>query len=207
MPAREPMVTPIAISDLRPTQMTVGFREVAEKRKLWRERASGKGAKFLGSHMIPVIAGPKDRLYVTDHHHLSRALQDEGVRDVLVDVVADLSKVDKESFWIVMDCRGWCHPYDSDGIRRTFDDIPPSIADLKDDPYRSLAGELRRTGGYAKDITPFSEFIWADFLRRNIKKKAIEKDFNDALATALKLAKSEDAGYLPGWCGAVATVG
>ena len=51
---------------------------------------------------------------------------------------------------------------------------------LVDDPFRSLAGELRRTGGYAKDITPFSEFLWADFLRRRIKRKAVEKDFNAA---------------------------
>src|SRR5436305_4773273 len=30
-----------------------------------------------------------------------------------------------------------------------------------DDPYRSLAGEVRRAGGYAKEATPFSEFLWA----------------------------------------------
>ena len=40
------------------------------------------------------------------------------------------------------------------------------MKDLVDDPFRSLAGELRRVGGYAKDTTPFSEFLWADFLRR-----------------------------------------
>jgi hypothetical protein len=33
MSAREPIVTPVPITDLRPTQMTVGLREVAEKRR------------------------------------------------------------------------------------------------------------------------------------------------------------------------------
>jgi len=56
-------------------------------------------------------------------------------------------------------------------------------------------------GGYSKDMTPFSEFLWADFLRGRIRRKAIEKDFDTALAKALKLAKSQDAAYLPGWCG------
>jgi hypothetical protein len=28
---------------------------------------------------------------------------------------------------------------------------------LQDDPFRSLAGELRRAGGFAKDTTPYSE--------------------------------------------------
>lgn len=202
----EPMVSPVPIGKLRPTQITVGFREVAEKRRSWRERAAAQAGQFLGKHMIPVIAGPKNRFYVTDHHHLSRALLDEGVKDVLVDVVADLSKLDKDSFWVVMDCRGWCHPYDSDGVRRTFADIPLSIGALEDDPFRSLAGELRRTGGYAKDITPFSEFLWADFLRRRLKRKSVEKDFNGALAQALRLAKAEEAIYLPGWCGPVAKI-
>ena len=52
-------------------------------------------------------------------------------------------------------------------------------------------------------MTPFSEFLWADFLRRRIKRKAVDKDFETALATSLKLAKGMDANYLPGWCGPV----
>jgi hypothetical protein len=60
---------------------------------------------------------------------------------------------------------------------------------------------LRQAGGFAKDTTPFSEFIWADFLRRRIKLKDIKADFSAALATALELAKTADADYLPGWCG------
>jgi hypothetical protein len=205
--ALDPRVTPVPIAELRPTQMTVGFREVSEKRKLWRERSAKKDALYLGRHMVPVILGPKERMYVTDHHHLARALHDEGAKDVLVNVIADLRNLSRDSFWVVMDCKGWCHPYDSEGVRRDFADIPPSVADLVDDPFRSLAGELRRTGGYAKDITPFSEFIWADFLRRRIKRKAVDKDFNAALTLALKLAKTEEASYLPGWCGAVVSIG
>jgi hypothetical protein len=75
---------------------------------------------------------------------------------------------------------------------------------LIDKPFRSLAGELRRVGGFAKDTTPFGEFLWADFLRRRMKRKIVETDFDGALEPALKLTKSEDADYLPGWRGAVA---
>jgi hypothetical protein len=206
MTIREPMITPVAIAELRPTQITVGFREVEAKRKLWREQAEAKGGEFLGKHMIPVLLGPQGRHYVTDHHHLARALHDEGVKNILVNVIADLRAVQKKSFWVLLDNKGWCHPYDSDGKRRGFGDIPVSIAELADDPFRSLAGELRRAGGYAKDTTPFSEFIWADFLRRRIKRKAVEKDFESALAKAYKLAKLQDANYLPGWCGPVISI-
>ena len=204
MSVREPTLTPVRIADLRPTQMTVGFREVEEKRRAWRARSGKKESAYLGSHMIPVIAGPKGRLYVTDHHHMARAMHEEGVADILVNVIADLSALEKNSFWVVLDCRGWCHPYDANGVRQDFSAIPASIAELVDDPFRSLAGELRRAGGFAKDVTPFSEFLWADFLRHRMKRRAVEKDFATALTDALKLAKGKDAGYLPGWCGPVA---
>lgn len=203
MAPREPLLQPVLIAELRPTQMTVGLREVAEKRKRWREHDPDKRAAFLGSHLIPVLLGPKKHHYVIDHHHLARALQEEGVEHVAVTVVADLHKLDKDAFWTVADHKAWVHPYDSEGRRVGFSDIPKKIADLADDPFRSLAGELRRAGGFAKDTTPFSEFLWADFLRRRIKRKAIENDFTAVLEEALTLAKATDAGYLPGWCGPV----
>ncbi len=198
---REPVLTTVAIDELRPTQITVGMREVAAKRKHWRETAAKKGAKFLGKHMIPVILGPKHRHYVIDHHHLARALHDEGVKDLAVTVVANLSKLDADAFWTVMDNRNWMHPFDAEGRRRHYQDIPKSVTRLVDDPFRSLAGELRRAGGFAKDTTPFSEFLWADFLRRRVKRKLVEGDFARAVEKALQLAKSTDADYLPGWCG------
>ena len=37
--AREPRIHPVPIDDLRPTQITVGMREVDEKRARWRQPA------------------------------------------------------------------------------------------------------------------------------------------------------------------------
>jgi hypothetical protein len=198
---REPVLKPVSIVDLRPTQMTVGMREVKEKRKELRERGDKKIGKFLGSHMIPAVRGPGKLHYVIDHHHLARALHDEGLEEILVTVVADLSMLELDEFWIFADHRSWVHPYDDKGRRRDFSEIPKSIGKLADDPFRSLAGELRRAGGFAKDTTPFSEFLWADFFRRRIKIKSVENDFSNSLKQAMTLAKSQDARYLPGWCG------
>ena len=201
MSTREPVLLPVEIKALRPTQMTVGMREVEEKRREWRER-SGKGAgPFLGRHMIPTVLGPKQRHYVLDHHHLAVALLREGQETVLVNVLADLSQLSKGSFWTYLDNRAWCHPYDASGKRCGFDDLPKDVLGLEDDPYRSLAGELRRAGGFAKDTTPFSEFLWADFLRQRVGARQIKNRFSAALEKALALSKTEAAGYLPGWCG------
>src|SRR5438477_9882030 len=148
-PVRTPMLSTVPIMELRPTQITVGMREVEAKRRRWlerRETSDEKAAKFLGRHMIPVILGPKDHHYVIDHHHLSRALHDEGVKEVLVTVVAKLSRLDKDEFWTFIDNRGWLHPFDEHGRRRDSEALPKAVASLVDDPFRSLAGELRRVG-------------------------------------------------------------
>ena len=126
-----------------------------------------------------------------------------GPLSILVTIIADLTMVERDSFWLVLDSRRWVYPYDAKGVRHHYKDIPKSVADLKDDPFRSLAGELRRAGGFAKDTTPFSEFLWADFLRRRLSRKLVQKEFAQALAQAMKLAKSEEAKFLPGWCGTI----
>jgi hypothetical protein len=151
--------------------------------------------------MIPVVLGPKDRHYIIDHHHLALALHHEGVEHILVTVVANLSRLESDTFWFVLDNRDWLHPFDDAGRRRDYKDVPKSVKDLVDDPFRSLAGALRRAGGFAKDTTPFSEFLWADFLRRRISRKVVEDNFDHALKKAVDLAKNEHADYLPGWCG------
>ena len=198
---REPVLMPVAIESLRPTQITVGRREVEIKRKAWRGRTPKKEREFLGRHMIPVILGPKARFYIIDHHHLALSLHEEGVKEVQIVIYGDLSMVDDALFWPTMNARSWVHPYDAKGKRRDYKAIPKHLRELVDDPYRSLAGELRRMGGFSKETAAFAEFQWADFLRRRIKKLPADKEFSRALEEAMKLAKSRDAIYLPGWCG------
>ena len=198
---RDPTVNEVEIAELRPTQMTVGLHEVEAKRREWREAKAGKKLKILGGHAVPTVLGPKGRYYVVDHHHLARALLEEGEKTLQVYILSDLGGVEKPAFWTVLDNSGWCHAYDHKGRRCELSDIPKSLKDMADDPYRSLAGQLRRSAGFAKTDKPFSEFIWADFLRRRIDEDAVEKDFASALVKAMQLAKAEAARYLPGWCG------
>jgi len=199
--AREPVLQPVPIKDLRPTQITVGMREVEERRKRLRKQKARKIGEFIGHHMIPVVLGPKKRHYIIDHHHLSLALHKEGLRNVLVTVVLDLSALEPDEFWTVLDHKSLVYPFDQHGRRRDVADIPKSVMQLKDDPFRSLAGELRRAGGFAKETTRFSEFLWADFFRRRINRKTVEEDFAAAMERALRLAQSTEAEFLPGWCG------
>jgi hypothetical protein len=197
--AQELSLKTIGISDLFPTQVTVGMREVEIRRRKWRERPSDKAANYLNTHRIPVILGPDAHHYIIDRHHLTLALHDEGVREVPVSIVADMRQSDFGEFWTTLESRGWTHPFDDEGRRRPYGDMPTAVSDLIDDPFRSLAGAVKRAGGYAKDRSPFSEFRWADFLRERIARELVDLHFGRALLLAMNLSQSSEAAALPGW--------
>ena len=198
----EPQLHPAALANMRPTQMTIGFAEVANKRAQWRERVKSDGPDFLGSHMIPVVIGPKQVPWLIDHHHLARALLEEGVAHVLVSIVARLNHLDQRTFLTYMDNRNWLHPFNAKGERCAYSDVPKRLSKLTDDPYRSLAGAVRNLGGYAKTNTPYAEFLWADFFRQRIDTRLVKTNLAKAAMKGFKLARNEQANYLPGFCGA-----
>lgn len=199
----QPQLINAKLDKLHPTQITVGKREVSLKRKQWATLGKKSRIAALASHWFPAVSGPENKYFIVDHHHFGLALLEEEVKTVSVMLLKDMSWLDPSKFWSVMDHHQWVHPYDSEGIRRDFGAVPLHLAYLHDDPYRSLAGELRRAGGFAKDISPFSEFLWADFFRNKIHISLIEQDFDKALTKAKKIARTQDARYLPGWCGVI----
>jgi hypothetical protein len=192
------------IADLRPTQMTVGFREVAEKGRRWRSSGS-LHLRLTQTRATPVVMGPRRAAYVLDRHHTLCAFIAEGVSDVSIAVVDDLSDLGEDTFWRIMVHRAWCHPVTAEGVRQPCRAIPKRLIDLTDDPFRSLASALRRSGSYAKTSGLFSEFQWAAYLRRHISSTKITTDFSGALRAARSLAIQPAARSLPGWAGATAS--
>ncbi len=198
----QPILKTVAIADLRPTQMTVGLREVERKRRDWARRNEASAAgEFLGAHMIPAVVGPDDQLWMLDHHHLALALHLEGVDEVLVSVVARLAHLPRKRFLAFLDANNWLHPYDTRGRRREWKALPHHVGKLEDDPWRSLAGDVRRAGGYAKTTRPYAEFLWADFFRDHIGPRKLANKFDQALREALELARGHSARHLPGYAG------
>ena len=201
MPSIEPHLTLVPIADRRPTQITLGKREVERKRQGWKAKSEAKASGYLGDHLVPVVIGPGDTVFLIDHHHLALALLLEGQEKVLVQTLARLGHLGEGEFFRYMDKRAWLHPFDEKGHRQDPEALPKTVEGLIDDPFRSLAGELREAGGYAKDSTPFSEFMWADFLRHRIAGHIAGDDPEAALKLAMDLGKSRAASFLPGWCG------
>lgn len=187
------------LAKLRPTQFSVGYAEVKMKAADWKKLKRKEREHAIQSHSFPAVLGPGDEYYIVDHHHLGIALIDEGVKEVWVTKLDDMSWLDELTFWRTMEFRAWAHLYDHKGRRRPCTEMPGKLTQLQDDPYRSLAGLVRTSGGYAKDEAPFSEFLWADFFRPRISAGQIKNNQSQAIRTGVRLAHSKDARYLPGW--------
>ena len=189
------------VDRLHPTQISVGMIEVHDKRKHLRELGHAARRDYLQAHPIPAVLGPERRLYLIDHHHLGRALHDEGIAQAFFEIAEDFSSLPPTEFWPRMDARAWVHPVDAQGRRRDWAAIPKQVKDLVDDPYRSLAGYVREAGGFAKTDTPFAEFVWADFFRRQLALDGSLEGFDAAVRAAIRLAQGPLAHGLPGFLG------
>lgn len=122
---------------------------------------------------MPLIVGWDRGLYATDHHHLTRALLDSGVSEsqkTMYGVIhADFSALSETPFWMKMIDEGYTWLYDENG-RNPFSPshLAADMNGLRNDYYRSLAYFVRVFGGYGKTETSYSEFLWANWFRRNM---------------------------------------
>jgi hypothetical protein len=166
------------LSDIHPTQSAVGMMEVeigAEKlRSEMRNRSTHDFLEHLKKHnrVEPVVIGPGGLFYITDHHHLARALQEAGATTTYCRISANLSSLNDGAFWQYMVDNNQVYLRDAQGDAIEPSALPSKIADLRDDPFRSLAGAIGQACAFAKQpegsvATNFLEFSWANYLRAN----------------------------------------
>ena len=85
----------IELSQLRPTQITVGMLQVEHKQERLRElqHRPSELLDFLLERPIRVVLGPGGKVYVIDHHHLALALIREKYETAPVEIEANFSKL------------------------------------------------------------------------------------------------------------------
>jgi hypothetical protein len=191
------------LSELRPTQAAVGMMEVGRKQEKLAERKkkAKKLDKYLRKNPEPAVRGPGGKLYITDHHHLGRALLELDVASTYCTIDLDLSKLSEAKFWAEMKKRKLVYLFDENGKAISPEQLPVTIAKLKDDPYRSIAGQVREKGGFLKSKTPFSEFAWAQYFRSRIPKPKNKAEMLKAIDQAVTLSKKPEAKGLSGYVG------
>ncbi|HEX4049157.1 MAG TPA: ParB-like protein, partial [Elusimicrobiota bacterium] len=157
------------ILSLKPTQFALGLREVARKVAALKDMGRDERHEFLHARPVPVVLSAKKHWHLVDHHHHARACWELGIEELPVEVKADLSHLPEDGFWNAMREARWVHLEDQFGLGPHAPRLlPEDIRGLADDPYRSLAWALRRAGAYEKTDLAFSEFKWADYLRKEV---------------------------------------
>lgn len=203
---------------IHPTQCTVGYAEVAVKmEELSNYEKAGTLEKYLRLKTIPCVLGPDKVVYITDHHHMGLALtilatewseknpkKEEKLNPFIsctFEILYDFSKtkLSKKDFFKVLESLSFTHPYDENG--KKVETIPQRLIDLKNDSYRSLAGIVRKSGGFEKVKEFYLEFVWANFFRTKIIKEELDKNFKKCVSKAIGIALSDEANHLPGWTG------
>lgn len=191
----------VAIVDIRPTQLTHGLREIVRKTGFYESLSGHDLEMAIAEKPVPVVLGPGGAPFAIDHHHVATALRRAGLKAMPAVLVADLSRLSYQEFWLSMEDRRWTYPYDAKGRRKSFMQMPEHVWELEDDAYRSLAASVRDAGGYEKTTVALEEFRWADFFRTHLPYPKTEDEYLAIERRALKLAKSKEAAGLPGFLG------
>ena len=220
----------VKLDSLKPTQNAAGFDEVNDKIARYSAKSKADLKDYLIVHPVPVVIGNGDQFYLTDHHHLCNAMWkmaegkneagvDTGNARVVVLVQANIAPLKGYHFWKAMHKDRLVYLFDNYGagpLRPK--ELCSHIKELRNDPYRSLAWEVRTRYGYDKSPHAFAEFIWADFFRVRIiidndllKNKVTdseilirslpEEHYKEVIDEAMQLARSPEARGLPGYLG------
>lgn len=191
------------VLNLRPTQFAVGMLEVDEKIKEVSAYSEKQLKKYIKSNVVPVVRGHDNELYVVDKHHFLTVCYSLGIKKVHVEIIKDMKdeNLSYEEFWEWMVDNRNSYPYCQfgEGPREALY-LPHDVRGLADDPYRSIAWFVRKTGAYENSNRNFSEFQWANFFRsKKLLQKHGKKGLPEALVEAVKLAQSDEARDLPGF--------
>lgn len=189
----------IQIPQLRPTQFAVGQIAVDQKAKKLVQMGPSEYLEYILSHPIPIVVGNQGQFYMLDHHHLSRAVAQMKQVTLLAKVVQNWNDLSSDEFKSALIANQYVYLFDENGSPRDISELPLRIQDLKDDPYRSLSGEVEDKGGFIKGDVLYIEFIWAQFFRTRFTREAIQTEFKKTVKAAVALAHSPEAAEMPGY--------
>lgn len=192
----------IALSALHPTQSAIGL--IAVEERVVRMSREIDGVKYTTKRPVPVVQAPDGSFYLTDSHHLASTLLRVGSRNVMAEIIGRFEN--PATFWREMQVRQWVYLYDVKGNPISPSTLPKRLADLLDDPYRTLASYAEEAGYFHKTNAYFMEFHWARYFGSRMGWKQVDRmNLLSTLETAANLACQPEARELPGYAGPCAS--
>lgn len=191
-----------ALSALHPTQLSVG--------KLYVNELKSEGMSALTKHArenpTKIAFGPRGEMFIVDGHHHAAAMSaiDSAASSTCkVSAKFEAFPQNPKDFWAQMARHSFALLQGPDGIVHEGALPPPTLNQMADDPFRSIAAWLLQAC-HLKLTKDYAEFDLANFLRRdrNAVVPQTEADKEEALREALlfvhdpknRVALSEIAG-------------
>ena len=187
-------------AELAPTQATIGGFEVLLKADRFKLMSPSAIRGYLQDKAdkgkpVQVVKGLHRYFIVDGHHTLSAIMTASKPRQLDLALREDFSNVKTdEKFWRKMEDAGFF--YDRClGAGVSPADFPDDLADLVDDPFRSIAWIVRKMGAYDDLKMPYQEFRIADFLREHSSFAPMAyHEFETACLRGYELMRSDLAG-------------
>lgn len=199
-PYRRNRVYRVDVADLRPTQFTYGAAEVATRLEKIEDMGKGELRRYLKRKIGAVVIGPGEEFWLVDGHHLAKVIDKAGYEEILVKVLHDWSKLSKREFYDRMAKHKLMWLYDErDRGPLSPEALPKTMRGMKNDPYRSFAYFVRKSGGYKATETPYAEFIWARYFREHLPLEKVRRLSESSIRKGIRLAKLPEARHLPGY--------
>lgn len=194
----------IAVADLQPTQWCVGFSEVWSRQDDFRDEGAKQVRAYLKRKPVPLVRNISGKLWMIDRHHRLRALLElQPEARAFGYVIEECSAEDPEETLRLLTQRGWLYLYNGRGHGPLpAKQLPKSLLELEDDPYRSLAWKLKQEGLVRHEpLIPYHEFRWGAWLRSRALPPFSSRNLDAALPAARGLVQSHSASHLAGWIG------
>ena len=194
----------VAVASLQPTQWCVGLTEVWARQNDFARETRDTRLQQLRKKPVPLVRSAAGELWMVDRHHRLRALLGLDPQATTWGyVIADLEVSDRHAVFQLLDQRGWLYLIDGRGHGpRPAAELPRSLLDLEDDPYRSLVWKLKQEGLIKPQRQiPYHEFRWGHWLRRRPLPPFSSRHLHPALIPARRLVCSQAASGLAGWKG------
>jgi hypothetical protein len=184
--------------------MCVGLAEVRSRQVDFSRETAEQRLRYLETKPVPLVRSAAGELWMVDRHHRLRGLVELDPDAMAVGYVAlEVASDDRHVVLAELEQRGWLYLYDGRGLGP----LPPTalpthLADLQDDPYRSLVWKLKKEGRIEPaPLIPFHEFRWGAWLRSRPLPPFGSSCLEPALPSARALVASRAASHLAGWKG------
>lgn len=194
------------ILDLKPMQIPAGMLEVQDKARALRDMKSKESDAWLREGSVPIVEDYKGRKRPVDHHHEARAAWEADLDEAYTHRYFDdemhdrIKALPRDQFYAVTRAMGLFYDRDQFGVGpHDPNHLPEDVRGLADDPYRSIAWQVRKRGGYDKTSIPFAEFKWAQYFRERVSTYPTRADFEQSVLEAMKIVHDAAAKGLPGY--------